>query len=67
MALVNMREPMDRHGLQFQITIHGQTKVYTFQASTRQVKDMWVVEMRRLLQAQFSLMKGEETSLLCLH
>ena len=60
MALVNMRDPGDKHGLQFQITIHGQNKMYTFQAATKEVRQMWVTEIRRLLQAQFSLMKGEE-------
>ena len=59
MAEVGLRETMDRHGLQFQITIHGQNKLYMFQATTREVKDMWVTELRRLLQAQFMLMKGE--------
>ena len=59
MAEVGLRETMDRHGLQFQITIHGQNKLYMFQATTREVKEMWVTELRRLLQAQFMLMKGE--------
>jgi hypothetical protein len=57
MAVVNMRDPGDRHGLQFQITMHGQNKLYTFQACTKEVREMWVTEIRRLLQAQFSLMK----------
>ena len=60
MAVVNLRDTTDKHGLQFQITIHGQNKIYTFQASTKEVRDMWKAEIRRLLQAQFSLMKGEE-------
>ena len=59
MALVNLRDPSDRHGLQFQITVHGQNKMYTFQASTKEVRTMWMTEVRRLLTAQFSLMKGE--------
>ena len=60
MALVHLRDTTDKHGLQFQITIHGQNKMYTFQASTKEVSDMWTAEIKRLLLAQFSLMKGEE-------
>ena len=58
MALMNLRDPGDRHGLQFQITIHGQNKLYTLQATTKEVREMWVKEIKRLLLAQFSLMKG---------
>lgn len=60
MALVRMRDSGDKHGLQFQITIHGQNKLYTFQATRKEVRDMWMKEIGRLLQAQFSLMKGED-------
>lgn len=59
MAVVRMRDSGDKHGLQFQITIHGQNKLYTFQAARKEVRDMWIKEIGRLLQAQFSLMKGE--------
>ena len=67
MALVNLRDTIDKHGLQFQIKLHGQNKTFTFQATTKEVREMWTSEIRRLLQAQFSLMKGERRTRFLAH
>ena len=56
-AELSQRE-IDGQKMQFELSIHGQHKCYKFQAPSVQVKEMWVEEIRRLLQLQFTLMKG---------
>lgn len=57
MAELAIRES-EQQPLQFELMIHGQTRTYKCQAASADVKQMWVTEIRRLLQAQFMLMKG---------
>ena len=57
MAEMAVREA-DHQPMQFELMIHGQARFYRCQAASLDIQQMWVKEIRRLLQAQFSLMKG---------
>eukprot|EP00731_Ephydatia_muelleri_P029597 Em0021g120a len=57
MAEIAIREQMGDHSLNFELMVHGQQRLIKFQAFSKDIKELWVSEMRRLLQLQFTLIK----------
>lgn len=60
MSQIGLTESVSGDAKRFEVWLKGRQEVYTLQASTIGVKEMWVAEIKRVLFNQLEKLKGDQ-------